>query len=148
MILILLLDGSLEGYSVFQVPVTSLTIKALENSSLSQKEITRCKNFFALGLMYWLFNRPIDQTVEWISSKFKSKPEFVDANEKALKAGYNFGEMTEVFTTRYTVDPAKLPAGTYRSIAGNEATALGLLAASVKSGLPLFLGSYPYYTCF
>jgi 2-oxoglutarate/2-oxoacid ferredoxin oxidoreductase subunit alpha len=138
-----LLDGSLEGYNVFQVPVTSLTVKALENSPLSQKEITRCKNFFALGLMYWLFNRPIDQTIDWISSKFKDKPEFVDANEKALKAGYNFGEMTEVFTTRYNVDPAKLPKGTYRSIAGNEATALGLLAASVKSGLPLFLGSYP-----
>jgi 2-oxoglutarate/2-oxoacid ferredoxin oxidoreductase subunit alpha len=138
-----LLDGSLEGYNVFQVPVTSLTVKSLENSPLSQKEITRCKNFFALGLMYWLFNRPIDQTIDWISSKFKDKPEFVDANEKALKAGYNFGEMTEVFTTRYNVDPAKLPKGTYRSIAGNEATALGLLAASVKSGLPLFLGSYP-----
>jgi 2-oxoglutarate/2-oxoacid ferredoxin oxidoreductase subunit alpha len=138
-----LLDGSLEGYNVFQVPVTSLTIKALENSPLSQKEITRCKNFFALGLMYWLYNRPISQTIDWIRNKFKNKPEFVDANEKALKAGYNFGEMTEVFTTRYSVEPAKLPKGIYRSISGNEATALGLLAASVRSGLPLFLGSYP-----
>jgi 2-oxoglutarate/2-oxoacid ferredoxin oxidoreductase subunit alpha len=138
-----LLDGSLEGYNVFQVPVTSLTIKALENSPLSQKEITGCKNFFALGLMYWLYNRPISQTIDWIRNKFKNKPEFVDANEKALKAGYNFGEMTEVFTTRYSVEPAKLPKGIYRSISGNEATALGLLAASVRSGLPLFLGSYP-----
>jgi 2-oxoglutarate/2-oxoacid ferredoxin oxidoreductase subunit alpha len=138
-----LLDGSLEGYNVFQVPVTSLTVKALENSPLSQKEITRCKNFFALGLMYWLYNRPLDQTLDWIKDKFKSKPEFIDANEKALKAGYNFGEMTEVFTTRYNVEPAKLPKGTYRSISGNEATALGFLAASVRSGIPLFLGSYP-----
>ncbi len=136
-------DNSLEGYRVYPVPVTALTVKALESSKLSQKEISRCKNFFALGLMYWFFNRPLDQTLEWIKTKFKKNPDFIDANEKALKAGYNFGENTEVFTTRYEVDPAKLPAGIYRSISGNEATALGLLAASVKSGLPLFLGSYP-----
>jgi 2-oxoglutarate ferredoxin oxidoreductase subunit alpha len=136
-------DNTLEGYRVYPVPVTSLTFKALEDTKLSQKEISRCKNFFALGLMYWFFNRPLDQTLEWIQTKFKKNPEFIDANEKALKAGYNFGENTEVFTTRYEVDPAKLPAGVYRSISGNEATALGLLAASVKSGLPLFLGSYP-----
>jgi 2-oxoglutarate/2-oxoacid ferredoxin oxidoreductase subunit alpha len=136
-------DGSLAGYNVFQVPVTSLTVKALENSPLSQKEITRCKNFFALGLMYWLFNRPVSQTVDWIHKKFSKNPEFIDANEKALKAGYNFGEMTEVFTTRYNVEAAKLAKGIYRSISGNEATALGILAASVKSGLPVFLGSYP-----
>jgi 2-oxoglutarate ferredoxin oxidoreductase subunit alpha len=93
--------------------------------------------------MYWLYNRPIDQTVDWIKVKFKKSPEFVEANEIALKAGYNFGEITEIFTTRYSVEPAKLPKGIYRSISGNEATALGFLAASVKSKLPLFLGSYP-----
>lgn len=136
-------NGSLKGYEVYQVPVASLTSKALEDTSLSQKEISRCKNFFALGLMYWLFNRPLEPTLHWIQVKFQNTPEFIDANTKALNAGYNFGEMTEVFTTRFTVAPAKLPKGIYRSISGNEATALGFLAASVKSGLPLFLGSYP-----
>ncbi|MHB9013758.1 MAG: 2-oxoacid:acceptor oxidoreductase subunit alpha, partial [Ignavibacteriaceae bacterium] len=117
--------------------------KALEGSSLSPKEVSRCKNFFALGLMYWLFDRPLDQTLNWIQRKFSKTPEFVDANTKALTAGYNYGENTEIFNTRYSIEPAKLPKGTYRSISGNEATALGFLAASVKSGLPLFLGSYP-----
>jgi 2-oxoglutarate ferredoxin oxidoreductase subunit alpha len=136
-------DKSLEGFEVYPVPITHLTTKALEGTSLSQKEISRCKNFFALGLMYWLYDRPLEQTQNWIREKFKSKPQFIEANEKALLAGYNYGENTELFTERYTVEPAKLPQGIYRSIAGNEATALGFLAASVKSGLPLFLGSYP-----
>ncbi len=136
-------NGDLKGYQVFSVPITSLTQKALEESKLSPKEIARCKNFFALGLMYWLFDRQIEQTTNWIKKKFKDKTEIGEANQKALIAGYNFGEMTEVFTTRYEVEPAKLPKGVYRSISGNEATALGFLAASVKSGLPLFLGSYP-----
>ncbi len=136
-------NGDLKGYQVFSVPITSLTQKALEESKLSPKEIARCKNFFALGLMYWLFDRPIEQTTNWIKKKFKDKTEIGEANQKALIAGFNFGEMTEVFTTRYAVEPAKLPKGVYRSISGNEATALGFLAASVKSGLPLFLGSYP-----
>jgi len=136
-------DNSLKGFTVYSVPITSLTKKALENTSLSPKEIERSKNFFALGVMYWLYNRPMDQTVNWLKSKFKNKPEFIESNELALKAGYNFGEMTEMFTTRYTVSPAKLPKGTYRSISGNEATALGFLTASVKAGIPLFLGSYP-----
>jgi 2-oxoglutarate ferredoxin oxidoreductase subunit alpha len=136
-------NGELKGFTVYQVPINSLTAKALENNPLGQKEKTRCKNFFALGLMYWLYNRPIEPTLKWIKYKFAKNPDVVDANEKALNAGYNFGEMTEVFTTRYNVESAKLPKGTYRSISGNEATALGFLAASVKSGLPLFLGSYP-----
>jgi len=136
-------DGSLDGYQVYQVPISSLTANALEGVKLSPKEVARAKNFFALGLMYWLFNRPIDNTVKWIHEKFAKNPEYVEGNEKALRAGYNFGEMTELFTARYTVEPAKLPKGIYRSISGNEATALGFLAASVKSGLPLFLGSYP-----
>ncbi len=136
-------DGTLDGYTVFSVPITSLTENALEGTKLSPKEVSRCKNFFALGLMYWLYNRPIENTVKWIEEKFAKKPEFIDANTKALNAGYNFGEMTEAFTTRYTVEPAKLPKGIYRNISGNEATAFGFLAASVRSGLPLFLGSYP-----
>lgn len=136
-------DESLKGYESYPVPITSLTIKALEGSKLSVKEVTRSKNFFALGLMYWLYNRPLENTIDWIKDKFKNKPDLADANLKALKAGYNFGEITELFETRYEVDKAKLPAGTYRSISGNEATALGFLAASVKSKLPLFLGSYP-----
>lgn len=136
-------DNSLEGFEIYPVPITTLTIKALESIKLSPKEISRCKNFFALGLMYWLYNRPLDQTIEWIKNKFKNKPEFIEANYNALVAGYNFGENTELFTIRYEVESAQLPKGTYRSISGNEATALGCLAASVKSGLPLFLGSYP-----
>lgn len=136
-------DESLSGYEVFKVPISSLTANALEGTNLSPKDVARCKNFFALGLMYWLYNRPPETTITWIHEKFKKNPEYVDANEKALKAGMNFGEMTEAFTTRYNVEPAKLPKGTYRNISGNEATALGFLTASVKSGLPLFLGSYP-----
>jgi len=136
-------DGSLSGYELYQVPITSLTVNALEGTPLSPKEVSRCKNFFALGLMYWLYNRPIKNTKDWILTKFKNKPEIVDANTKALIAGANFGEMTELFTTRYKVEAAKLPKGTYRNISGNEATALGFLTASVKSNLPLFLGSYP-----
>ncbi|MCL5028939.1 MAG: 2-oxoacid:acceptor oxidoreductase subunit alpha [Bacteroidetes bacterium] len=136
-------DNSLIGYEVYPVPIAHLTSKALEGTKLSPKEVSRCKNFFALGLMYWLYDRPLEPTQKWIHDKFKNKPEFIEANEKALIAGYNYGENTEIFTTRYNVEPAKLPKGIYRSISGNEATALGFLAASVKSGLPLFLGSYP-----
>jgi 2-oxoglutarate ferredoxin oxidoreductase subunit alpha len=136
-------DGSLAGYSVFEVPITKSTTIALQDSGLNMKEITRCKNFYALGMMYWMFNRTMDQTIAWIKSKFKSQPNIMEANITALKAGYNFGETTEIFTTRYEVKPAKLESGTYRNISGNEAAALGMVAASVKSRLPLFLGSYP-----
>lgn len=136
-------DETLTGHKVFQVPITSLTSNALAETSLSPKDVQRCKNFFALGLMYWLFNRPLEPTQKWIESKFSASPEYIDANTKALKAGYNFGEHTEIFTTRYTVEPAELEKGTYRNVSGNEAISLGLLAASERSGLPLFLGSYP-----
>ena len=136
-------DGTLDGFHVYQVPITSLTANALKGTPLTPKEISRSKNFFALGLMYWLFERPLNKTEEWIKIKFKKKPAIVDANLKALKAGYNFGDITEIFTTRYKVKPAKLPKGTYRNISGNEALSLGFLTASVKSKLPLFLGSYP-----
>ncbi len=136
-------DGALSNYKLFSVPITSLTSNALKESTLSTKEITRCKNFFALGLMYWLFNRPLEPTLEWIQSKFGKRPELADANTIALKSGYYFGDNTEIFTTRYQVEPASLPKGIYRNISGNEAIALGFVAASLKSGLPLFLGSYP-----
>ncbi|MCS7053965.1 MAG: 2-oxoacid:acceptor oxidoreductase subunit alpha [Ignavibacterium sp.] len=136
-------DGSLSGYQVYQVPITSMTSRALEGIKLTPKEVARTKNFFALGLMYWLFNRPLDTTINWIRQKFAKKPEYVEANERALKAGYDFGDNTEIFTTRFSVQPAKLLPGIYRNISGNEATALGFLTASIKSGLPLFLGSYP-----
>jgi 2-oxoglutarate/2-oxoacid ferredoxin oxidoreductase subunit alpha len=136
-------DGTLEGYNVIPVPLSQLTSTALEDTSLSAKEKARCKNFFALGMMYWLYSRPLELTLNWLGVKFKNAPDLKVANEKALKAGYYFGETTEVFTTRYEVKPASLPKGTYRNISGNEALALGFVAASVKSGLPLFLGSYP-----
>ncbi len=136
-------DSSLKGFELYPVPIATLTSKALEGTSLSPKEVSRCKNFFALGLMYWLYDRPLEPTEKWIQTKFKDKPQFIEANEKALRAGFYYGENTELFTTRYHIAPAKLKKGIYRSISGNEATALGFLAASVKSGLPLFIGSYP-----
>ncbi|QQS37880.1 MAG: 2-oxoacid:acceptor oxidoreductase subunit alpha [Ignavibacteriales bacterium] len=136
-------DGSLQGFTVVQVPLSQQTSKALEGIGLTNKEISRSKNFFALGMMYWLYSRPIEPTIEWIKSKFKDSALLAEANEKALMAGYYFGENTELFTTRYQVYPAKLPKGTYRNVSGNEAIALGFITASVKSGLPLFLGSYP-----
>ncbi len=136
-------DSTLEGFNVVHVPLSKLTATALEDSGLSAKEIARSKNFFALGMMYWLYSRPIEPTLKWIKVKFKSSPEIAAANEKVLKAGYYFGENTEIFTTRYQVAPAKLSPGIYRNISGNEALALGFVAASVKTGLPLFLGSYP-----
>ncbi len=136
-------DGILQGYNVVEVPLNDLTGNALEDSGLSAKEIARSKNFFALGMMYWLYSRPIGPTVKWIKVKFKSSPLIAAANEKALMSGYYFGENTELFTTRYNVEPAKLEKGTYRNISGNEALALGFVTASEKTGLPLFLGSYP-----
>jgi 2-oxoglutarate ferredoxin oxidoreductase subunit alpha len=136
-------DGSLAGYNIIQLPLTQLTMTALENLSLSTKEKEKCKNFFALGLMYWMYNRPIEVTLKWLESKFKNKPEIMKANQIVLQAGYNYGETVEYVTTRYDVKPAKLPAGKYRNISGNEATALGFVAAALKSKLQLFLGSYP-----
>lgn len=136
-------DGTLDGYRVYDVPITKSTTLALQESGLNMKEITRCKNFFALGIMYWMFNRTMDQTIDWITKRFKNNPQLRDANIKAMKAGYNFGDTAEIFTSRFEVKPAKLEKGTYRNINGNEAAALGMIAASQKSGLPLFLGSYP-----
>jgi 2-oxoglutarate/2-oxoacid ferredoxin oxidoreductase subunit alpha len=137
-------DGSLAKFQVHRIAINKLTAAALEDMNLSTKLMDKSKNFFALGLMYWMYNRPIDQSVKFIQEKFGAKdPSVVEANIRVLKAGYNFGDTTEFFTTRYDVRPANLPAGKYRNIMGNVATALGLVAAAKKSGLPLFLGSYP-----
>jgi len=136
-------DGSLEKYRLHSVDITELTHNALEELGLTNKIIDRSKNFFALGMMYWMFSRPMEPTIKWIEDKFKKNPEIIEANIRVLKAGYAFGETTEIFAARYEVKPAALAPGRYRSITGNEAIAWGLIAASVKSGLDLFLGSYP-----
>ncbi|MFA6599084.1 MAG: 2-oxoacid:acceptor oxidoreductase subunit alpha [Ignavibacteriaceae bacterium] len=136
-------DGSLAGFEVILVPLSKQTAASLEGLSLSVKDVERTKNFFALGLMYWMFDRPLEPTLAWLEQKFGKKPIYLEANKKALTAGYYYGENTEIFTTRYHVAPAKLEKGSYRSINGNEAVALGFVSASVKAGIPLFLGSYP-----
>ncbi|MBX3008503.1 MAG: 2-oxoacid:acceptor oxidoreductase subunit alpha [Melioribacteraceae bacterium] len=136
-------DGSLAAFNVITVPLTQLTMSATEELNLSLKEREKCKNFFALGLMYWIYNRPFEGTLDWLTKKFAKKPDILEANQRALKAGYYYGETTETFTTRFDVKPAKLPKGIYRNIAGNEAVALGFVTAALKSGLKLFLGSYP-----
>lgn len=136
-------DSSLEKYQVFEVDISKLTHAALDEMGLPAKTIERSKNFFALGMMYWMFNRPMDHTLQWIKQKFAKTLELVEANIRCLKAGYNYGETTEIFTVQYEVKPAPLAPGKYRNITGNVATALGLIAASKKSGLDLFYGSYP-----
>jgi 2-oxoglutarate ferredoxin oxidoreductase subunit alpha len=136
-------DGTLDKYKIHAVDITRLTSNTITDLGLSTKIAERSKNFFALGLMYWMFTRPMEPTIRWIRDKFKKNPEIVEANTRVLKAGYAYGETTEIFHARYEVEPAALVPGTYRSITGNEAVALGLVAASVKSGLELFLGSYP-----
>jgi 2-oxoglutarate/2-oxoacid ferredoxin oxidoreductase subunit alpha len=137
-------DGSLAGYRVHKLPVTTLNMNALKgNVELSRKEIDRCKNFFALGVLYWLYDRPLENTLAWITSKFGKNPELAKANEIALRTGYNFADTTELFTTHYTIKKAQIAPGKYRKITGNEATALGFVAASQLAGRPLFYGSYP-----
>ena len=136
-------DGSLSAYGVHPIDITGLTTKALEDQGLPQRSVDRCKNFFALGLIFWLYNREIENTIAWISKKFGKKPELVEANVKALKTGYFYGETAEIFEARYEVRRADITPGVYRNINGNSALSLGLVAASVKSGLTLFLGSYP-----
>ncbi len=138
------LDGdALKDYQVFEVELTKLTHEALKDSPLDKKEIDRSKNMFALGLALWLYSRPIEPALEWLEGKFGKKPEIRDANVHLLKKGFHYGETTEDFIVRYEVRPARLAPGTYRAIRGAEAIALGLVAASRRSGLPLFYGSYP-----
>jgi 2-oxoglutarate ferredoxin oxidoreductase subunit alpha len=136
-------DGSLDRYQLFKVDVTKLTVNALQDLGLSNREALRCKNFFALGLISWLYHRPIESTEHWIGGKFKKSPELVEANLRALHAGYNYGETAELFAVSYEVKPAPIAPGFYRNITGNTATAMGFVAASKKAGIPLFLGSYP-----
>jgi 2-oxoglutarate/2-oxoacid ferredoxin oxidoreductase subunit alpha len=138
-------DDTLKGYRVHKLPITTVNIRALQEAGvkLSRKEMDRCKNFFALGILYWLYDRPMEPTREWINSKFKKNPELVKANEVALKTGYYFADTTEVFTTHYTVKKAVIAPGKYRKITGNEATAIGFVAAAELAGRPLFFGSYP-----
>jgi 2-oxoglutarate ferredoxin oxidoreductase subunit alpha len=136
-------DGSLDKYRLYEVDISRLTALALQDMNISSKLIDRSKNFFALGMMYWIYNRPLDSTIEWIGHKFKDKPDIKEANLRVLKAGWNFGETTEIFAVRYEVGPAKLAPGKYRNITGNQALAWGLMAAAKKANLDLFLGSYP-----
>jgi 2-oxoglutarate ferredoxin oxidoreductase subunit alpha len=136
-------DGSLDGWNVVRVPLTSLTTGALESFDITKKEAERAKNMFALGLMSWLYGRPTEATVGFLQSKFGRRPVLAEANVAAFKAGWNYGETTESFAVSYEVRPARLKAGTYRRISGNMALSYGLIAAGKLSGLPLFLGSYP-----
>ena len=136
-------DGSLADYKVSPVPLTSLTVKALESFDITKKDAERAKNMFALGLLSWMYNRPTEGTLKFLQTKFAKKPEIMNANIAAFKAGWNFGETTEDFAVSYEIKPAPLPAGRYRNITGNLALSYGLIAASKLSGLPLFLGSYP-----
>lgn len=138
-----LTDGSLDRFQVFEVSITKLTLNALNDMGLQNRAMMRSRNFFALGLTSWLFQRDIDATLRWIDAKFAKSPEVAEANRRVLKAGYNYGETAEVFRTAYRVKPAQIAPGRYRNITGNAATSLGLIAAAQKAGRPLFLGSYP-----
>src|SRR6185436_3984148 len=136
-------DHSLDGYRLFPVELTKLTRAALKDLGLDAKSMDRCKNFFALGMCYWLYNRPMEVTYRWLDDKFKSKPVLVEANKLAMKAGYAYCDATEAFQESYEIPPARLTPGTYRNISGNVALALGFVAAAQKAGLTLFQGSYP-----
>jgi 2-oxoglutarate ferredoxin oxidoreductase subunit alpha len=136
-------DGSLEKFIVYEVDISKLTALALQDLNMSSKLVDRSKNFFALGMMYWMYGRPLETTIEWLKGKFKSKPDILEANIRVLKAGWNFSETTEIFSVRYEVGPAKLTPGRYRNITGNQATAWGFMVAAKKANLELFLGSYP-----
>jgi 2-oxoglutarate ferredoxin oxidoreductase subunit alpha len=136
-------NGSLDGYEVIKIDVTKITRGSLKDFEMSTKEKDRAKNMFVLGFLYWMYNRDMDNTIRFLKEKFAKKPDIMNSNIKVLQAGYNYGDTTETFTSRYLVEKAKLPPGNYRSIMGNQAVAYGLIAASQKSGLQLFLGSYP-----
>ena len=136
-------DGSLDNYEVIRMDVTKMTREALKEITMGTKEKDRAKNMFVLGFLYWMYNRSMENTIKFFQEKFGKKPEILESNIKALQAGYNYGDTTETFTTTYKVEKAKMQPGSYRSIMGNQALAYGLIAASQKSGLPLFLGSYP-----
>ncbi len=136
-------NDSLANFEVIKMDVTKMTREALKDITMGTKEKDRAKNMFVLGFLYWMYNRDMENTITFLTEKFGKKPEILESNVKALKAGYNYADTTETFTTRFTVEKAKMQSGTYRSIMGNQALAYGLIAASQKSGLDLFLGSYP-----
>ena len=136
-------DGSLKGYNLFEIPMSTLVAGACEGLGLTSKQVELTKNFFALGVMFWLYERSMEGTERWIAEKFAGKDAIAEANRRALRAGYAFGETTEIFHTHYRVPPAHLPPGTYRNITGNEATALGFVVASKLAERDLFLASYP-----
>lgn len=136
-------DGSLDNFIVHKVDVTKHTKDCLSGTGLGTKDIERSKNMFILGLLFWMFDKGLESTIKFMEEKFARKPEIRDANIKTLRAGWNYGDHTEIFNTRYKVNAAKLPKGEYRNITGNNAVAIGLIAAAERSGLPLFLGSYP-----
>ena len=136
-------DGSLDGYKVHPIALTSLTVATLSELNLSRKDAERSKNMFALGLLTWMYTRPTETTEKFLTGKFSKKPDLLEANLLAFKAGWNFGETTEEFSVSYQIAPAKMPAGKYRNISGNTALSYGLIAAAKQSGLKLFLGSYP-----
>src|SRR6476659_4125511 len=136
-------DGTLDSFTVHAVDLTQLTLDALAGTSLSRKDAGRSKNMFALGLLSWMYSRPVEGTLQFLRQKFASRPDIADANITAFKAGWNFGETTESFAVAYEVKPAPLPAGVYRNITGNMALSYGLIAAAQRAGLPLFLGAYP-----
>ncbi|MBC7949941.1 MAG: 2-oxoacid:acceptor oxidoreductase subunit alpha, partial [Chitinophagaceae bacterium] len=136
-------NGSLENYEVIKMDVTKMTREALKDFTMGMKEKDRAKNMFVLGFLYWMYGREMDNTLNFLREKFGKKQDIFDSNVKVLQAGYNYGDTTETFVTTYRVEKAKMNAGTYRSVMGNQALSYGLIAASQKSGLPLFLGSYP-----
>ena len=136
-------DHSLDAYRVFAVGLEKLTQAALQDLGMDLKSMNRCKNFFALGMCYWLYNCSVDSTYHWLDDKFKTKPLLAEANKRAMKAGYSYCEATEAFQVSYEIPPAKLAPGLYRNLSGNQALAMGFVVAANRSGLPLFLGSYP-----
>ncbi len=136
-------DDSFSAYRSIPLPLTSLTVNAVQEAKLTKREAERCKNFFSLGILFWMFDRPLDHTLTWIQTKFAKRPEFVQANRLALRAGYNYADTTEIFTYHYRVKKAELPKGKYRNITGNQATSIGFLAAAQLAERPLFYASYP-----
>jgi 2-oxoglutarate ferredoxin oxidoreductase subunit alpha len=138
-----LLDGTLDGYKIHEVDVTKITRETLKESGLGTKIVDRSKNMFVLGFLYWMYNRKLDNTIKFLEKKFKKKPELIESNIAVLKAGYHYGDTAEAIASRFEVKPANIKAGTYRNIMGNQATAIGLIAASKKTGLDIFCGTYP-----
>ncbi len=136
-------DGSLEQFQLHPVDLTTLTVEAVKAFGLSRKDAARAKNMFALGLLSWMYGRPVDPTIEFLTTRFAAKPDLRDANITAFRVGWNFGETTESFAVRYEIKPAEMPAGRYRNVTGNTALSYGLIAASQRAGLDLFLGAYP-----